>query len=163
MSIHMQTVCMLLCCMYLLGSMVILSLLRQYLIYVDLTGIENISQPTLSCHVCKQYQKVILIRCLSQCCRHYFLFFSFLFQEIICQKNNVSMMYGFQLNYKHSRRLFHLMLFIFCFPLESFSTLLLYFTELEAEFWKFQQQILSRSLGCQVPGSLLPLCSLSAR
>lgn len=33
------------------------------------------------------------------------------------------------------------MLFILCFPLESFNTLLLYFTELDAEFCKFYQQI----------------------
>lgn len=38
-------------CMYLLGSIVVLSLLRQYLIYIDLITIENIYQLVFSCHV----------------------------------------------------------------------------------------------------------------
>lgn len=57
-------------------------------------------------------------------------------KEIICQKNNVSMISGCWLNSRHSKLLYHLMLFIFCFSLESCNTLLLYFTELGAEFWK---------------------------
>lgn len=55
MYIQIHTLHMLLCvyigCMYLLGSIVVLSLLRRYLIYIDLTSIENIYQLAFSCHV----------------------------------------------------------------------------------------------------------------
>lgn len=138
--IHMQTGGMLLCIYKLYvsnGSIVILSLLRQYLIYVDRFRKHLSINLFLSCVqtvILESHSDQISFLVLSTLFSFFFLFF---FQEIICQKNNVSMMYWFQLNYKHSKLLFHLMLFIFCFPLESFSTLLLYFTELDVEFWKF--------------------------
>lgn len=89
----------------------------------------------------------------------FFLFF--LFQEIICQKNNVSMTSGCQLNSRHSKLLFHLMLFILCFPLESLNTLLLYFTELDAEFWKSQQQICVYHFVARYQAHFLPCLHLS--
>lgn len=91
--------------MYLLGSIVIWSRLRQYLIcVVDLPGKKtSVSQPFLvvcaNSNIRKSYWSDIFCGAINII----FFSFSFSFQEIIFQKNNVSMMYGFLLNYKHSR------------------------------------------------------------